>query len=226
MSGTASTNTASFLQSIPYNQLVNLSSEKGYWLINYNGVNSNQPNDIGVQLIERNTGRVLSVPLYGIMHVDGKHWSSVYYQTGSGTLFIGEDIADIPNIYFKDLLPNALQSILSGLSVYTSSAYTYMSVLSLSTTANTIFQMPSNDAHLYTLYFSCYNAATGETDTLTINDVSGNVYYTENITGLMNQKLVLPLSYSTGSAPVVNVVASGVTSPTGKITYTIYRGVS
>jgi hypothetical protein len=222
-------NTAQVLFQIAPGATINLASDKGYWLVNTDGAGNPAVNFKQITMIERNTGRQLNTTLNAVMHLSGKDWSSITYINNAGTnLYICEDTVDVINLFINNYLPSTLLKIMNGIDAYINNAYTYMSsvTFSSSTLSDTIFYMPQNDPNPYTLFVSSYNATTGETDTLTVIDINNNTYLSVNITNVQNQKIILPISWSNAShIPHVVLTASGVTSPTGTVVYTIYRGV-
>jgi len=65
----------------------------------------------------------------------------------------------------------------------------------------------TNDIIVQAIYIS--GAASGETDTFTITDASGNVYYSATASAIPNIRVLAGMK--------LNFVASGVSSPTGKL---------
>lgn len=228
----AGSNTANVMTQIPLGQTINLASDKSYWLVNIDGVSNNVANAKQIQLYERQTGRVLNISLYGIMKVEGKKWSSVTYVSGnfgSETLYITDEGIDAENIYIDNLIPSIINRFMNQpIITFPASVYVWMSSVTFSSslTAQTIFQFPQGNILPFTMFVSNYGAASGETDSITVVDINDKTYLNVNITNAQNQKIILPISWNSGSYnPEVIVSATGVTAPTGTVTYTIYEGV-
>ena len=138
------------------------------------------------------------------------------------TNLIGLLNKELPNIYNQIMnlnyitppfqsSPNMLLVVPRLLGVYGETNFT--------TTATTIFKQ-NQFFGIAALYLTTNNASTGETDTINIYDQNNNLIYSANITNVQNFKIPLwafvDNEFSQGN---VQIIASGVTTPTGKIVY-------
>jgi len=236
MSNSIGTNTNSINLQLQTNEPISLDPTKKYFIY---FVPTSISGTAAVTLTERNTGMTFSSSVNGYIKIKGRKIATVVANNiSNGTLYlVDKDSVDISSLvggsivtllanFFTNIYNQIMRLNFVGTGLVVAPFATQISIgVANFTTTQTVLQNMSNFVGIGKIYFSTFGAATGETDTLIVYDQAGNVVYSANVTNVQNQTIPLwGFTDSTSNNANISIVASGVTNPTGKISYKIVEG--
>jgi len=212
------------------NEPISLDPTKKYFIY---FVPTNIEGTASVTLVERNTGMTFTSSVNGYIKIKGKKIATVAATSiSNGSLYLVDkdsvDVASLVGGNIVTLLANFFTNIYNQiitasyyynfLNVRISKFYVTNQYQNNFTTTNTVIDNVANNTNggnQLAIYFSVDGATSGETDTLTIGDYNNNIWQSLNVTNVTNQKIQLPNGFK------IAIYASGVTSPTGVLTWVI-----